>query len=328
VIKRPHFTTVKAYGQTFTSVDYWRPYIEHVCSTERLGIVQSCVAGLAGTNPVFIVNDSLVLKFFTDLFGSDSHQVELAFYKDIQPKLQAPTPSLITHGELFNPADDKDWHCPYIVTTRTEGMSFGEVKLPTRESQIQAALFSARVLQAFHDTTLSTEGVLGALWTEFEKLLSERRNVIRSSIQKLPVPVQLRTDLLERLETITLPYDTTTTPKLLHGDLNRDHILGQICEGGRFDFTGVIDFGDVKVGDPLYDFVPLHLGLFGADKSLLRIFLDAYNDSARKSKDFAERAMNYTILYESDVLTELFEEHEEWRTISNLLDLQDSLWGI
>ena len=38
----------------------------------------------------------------------------------------------------------------------------------------------------------------------------------------------------------------------------------------------VIDFGDAKVGDPLWDLVPLHISCFRADKRLLRKFCQTY----------------------------------------------------
>ncbi len=42
---------------------------------------------------------------------------------------------------------------------------------------------------------------------------------------------------------------------LIHCDLNGEHIL---CDPGRGVLTGVIDWGDVTIGDPALDFVGLH----------------------------------------------------------------------
>ena len=44
-------------------------------------------------------------------------------------------------------------------------------------------------------------------------------------------------------------------PALIHCDLVGDHIL---CEPDRGELTGVIDWGDVTIGDPALDFVGLH----------------------------------------------------------------------
>ncbi len=44
-------------------------------------------------------------------------------------------------------------------------------------------------------------------------------------------------------------------PALIHGDLGCEHIF---CDPGRGVLTGVIDWGDVTVGDPALDFVGLH----------------------------------------------------------------------
>ncbi|TCP52872.1 aminoglycoside 2''-phosphotransferase [Tumebacillus sp. BK434] len=55
------------------------------------------------------------------------------------------------------------------------------------------------------------------------------------------------------------PANFTYRPRLLHGDLSAEHLLVQ---DGKL--TGVIDFGDLRIGDPAYDFVGLYVE-YGAD---------------------------------------------------------------
>lgn len=326
---RPAFPTIEAYGRTFTNAAFWRPYVEYVWSFIRIGTVHDCKAGLPGTHPVFVVNDTYIIKFFTNLFGVASNQVELAFYQQVAPHLPVSIPSLVTHGALFPAEPDGPWHWPYIITTRLQGVSIGEAHLQTPEFPAEAARYAAGVLQAFHNAPLhSDSSILDASWQGFAALLSERRQAIRPAIEQLAIAPTLRSELLARLDTMPTPYDTSKTPRLLHGDLNRDHILGVVREGGSFAFTGVIDFGDVKVGDPLYDLVPLHFGLFATDKTLLRVFLDTYGGVAELGSDFAQRAMDYTLLYESVVLTDWLDNNPEGRAIANLAALQDRLWRI
>lgn len=50
------------------------------------------------------------------------------------------------------------------------------------------------------------------------------------------------------------PENFAYTPRLLHGDLSADHLLAR---SGKL--TGVIDFGDLRIGDPAYDFVGLYV---------------------------------------------------------------------
>ncbi|BDH61660.1 6'-aminoglycoside N-acetyltransferase [Lysinibacillus sp. PLM2] len=44
------------------------------------------------------------------------------------------------------------------------------------------------------------------------------------------------------------------TPKLLHSDLSLDHLL---FDKKRQELTGIIDFGDIRIGDPDYEYVYL-----------------------------------------------------------------------
>ncbi|MCJ8007315.1 phosphotransferase [Lederbergia wuyishanensis] len=46
----------------------------------------------------------------------------------------------------------------------------------------------------------------------------------------------------------------TYSPKLLHADLSMDHLL---FDQKRQELTGIIDFGDIKIGDPDYEYLYL-----------------------------------------------------------------------
>jgi hygromycin-B 7''-O-kinase len=83
--------------------------------------------------------------------------------------------------------------------------------------------------------------------------------------------------------------------------LNEDHVLGRF-ERGRWQITGIIDFGDAQVGDPLYELVALHLGAFCCNKQLLRTFLGAYGSTDGQPEHFAARMMRLTLLHEFTVL--------------------------
>ncbi|ADB52875.1 phosphotransferase [Conexibacter woesei] len=51
------------------------------------------------------------------------------------------------------------------------------------------------------------------------------------------------------------PANFAFTPTLVHGDLACEHIL---CDAGQGTVTGVIDWGDARLGDPAFDFVGLY----------------------------------------------------------------------
>jgi aminoglycoside 2''-phosphotransferase len=51
------------------------------------------------------------------------------------------------------------------------------------------------------------------------------------------------------------PANFAFTPTLVHGDLACEHIL---CDAEQGTVTGVIDWGDARLGDPAFDFVGLY----------------------------------------------------------------------
>ena len=120
--------------------------------------------------------------------------------------------------------------------------------------------------------------------------------------------------------------DRSATPALIHADLNRDHVLGETV-GGAWRPTGIIDFGDARVGDRMYELVALHLGLFDADPRLLRAFLDSYVFDDGLRRDFVRRAMAMTLLFEFNTLGEIMETLPGAVEAACLEDLAELLWG-
>jgi len=79
------------------------------------------------------------------------------------------------------------------------------------------------------------------------------------------------------------PENFNYTPALIHNDFSKDHILFNTvnqptCPVGR-QITGIIDFGDIAIGDPDYDFMYL-LDEFGEE--FLKEIFKTYNPKNKK----------------------------------------------
>ncbi len=100
-------------------------------------------------------------------------------------------------------------------------------------------------------------------------------------------------EVLERLYSAFLgdPRHFLHAPALCHGDLSSDHIL--CVPPGTRGIEGVIDFGDVVIGDPTGDFV---WGFeYGAD--FLERVLDHYSVPLPDRAAFARVvALRYTLM--------------------------------
>jgi aminoglycoside 2''-phosphotransferase len=78
------------------------------------------------------------------------------------------------------------------------------------------------------------------------------------------------------------------TPVLLHGDLSPEHVL---CREGQTFIAGIIDFGDMAIGDPAWDLVYIYED-YGLD--LLRRILSAY--AGGNAKPLVERMYRLYVL--------------------------------
>jgi hygromycin-B 7''-O-kinase len=324
-LTRPEFATVEEYAGCFTDAGYWRPYVEVVCVRHRLGPCRRVRPGLPGTHPVFIVDGRYAVKFYTRLFGgAASFPIELDVYGLIARTPGLPAPALMASGALFT--GDDGWTWPYIVTRIIRGTSIGEVEdRVAYPDKVAMSAFLGRVVRRIHSLPLASARRLRPSWENFDLFLAERRAGCVEHARRQGMPELLVAQIDGYLPALSGLIDRTSAPHLLHCDLNADHILGYF-DGGRWRPTGIIDFGDAKVGDRLYELVAIHIGLFRCDKRLLRVFLRSYGFDEALRRDFVARAMSLTLLHEFDVLAEVFGMFHAASEIKDLDELAELMW--
>jgi hygromycin-B 7''-O-kinase len=327
-VERPVFESVRAYGSRFTDAGFWRPYVEEVCRRHGLVPCEGIRSGLPGTHPVFQVGDRWVVKFFCDLFaGAESFAIEREIYTLLVQLPGFPAPWLVAAGDLFPPGEG--WHWPYLVSTLLPGTSLGEVYDQVSSMDQEAiARTLGHCLKELHQVRLKGSGILRPVWISFTDWLHRQRAAcVENHRRWQSMPARLIEQLDAYLPPVDALLDRSVRPLLLHCDMNADHLLGEFRDG-RWIPVGIIDFGDAKVGDFLYELVALHLGLFRCDKRLLRIFLRAYGCDTVLPPDFPTRAMSFTLLHEFNVLREAFELFPALGQVPTLADLADRLWNL
>lgn len=327
-VGRPSFASVKEYGKLFTDAEYWRPYVAAVCARHHLTPCHKVRSGAPGTNPVFIVDDRYVVKLYTHLFkGDTSFPVELDVYQLVARTPGFPAPALIASGTLF--PDSSEWSWPYIVTQVIPGTSLSEVADQVSYSDKTAlSSFLAPIVRRLHHLELEHVQHIRCSWNAFDHFLTEQR---ARCVENHRGWASLSERLIGQIEGF-LPaqselIDRTVPPHLLHCDLNADHVLGSFG-GGRWRPAGIIDFGDAKVGDRLYELVALHIGLFRCDKRLLRVFLESYGFDEGLQRDFVLRAMSLTLLHEFNVLAAVFDASPAAGDVDTLAELAGIVWDI
>jgi hygromycin-B 7''-O-kinase len=325
-VERPIFASLQDYGRRFTDVAIWREAVEAVCAHHNLAPDAPIRSGLPGSHPVFLVGDRWVVKFLSDWFGGEwSWRIEHEIFALLDQIPEAPAARLVAAGDLF--ADNGGWRWPYLISTQLSGTSLGEVYDQIDEAdREQIAQQLGYWLRQLHYARLRPDGALRPDWTPFCDWLHAQRIVcVENHRRWRSLPDHLIDQLDEYLPDIDALVDRAAPPLLLHCDLNADHLLGEIQEG-RWTSSGIIDFGDARIGDFHYELVALHLGLFHGDTSLLNAFLRAYGSDAGQHPDFVLRAMACTLLHEFNVLEPIREIIPDLDRIETLTELAHRLW--
>jgi hygromycin-B 7''-O-kinase len=321
-VKRPYFIHREAYAAQFTDPHYWQPYVAAIC--ERHGFACRTIrAGLPGTNAVFLVDNQYAVKLYPDLFdGARSYPAERECYAMIAAAGDIPAPTLLASGELFDAQGGWPW--PYLVTQVLPGSSLTEQADLIIENRRALADWLGALLRRIHGLSLTKNQILRPEWHGFQEFIAQQRaSVTQRHSQWACLPSHLIAQLETYLPSANELIDATMPPCLIHADLNADHVLGA-WDHGSWQPGGIIDFGDARVGDPVYELVALHLGLFAANKKLLAACLASYKHTAIL-RDLPQRAMAYTLLHEFNVLDGL--EHTI-ATCATLEAAAEVLWGL
>ncbi len=295
MMQRPEIPTLQDYCRVFTDLSVWRPYVEAICAQHHLSS-HTITSGIPGTHIVFLVDGCFAVKIYSPFFdGVNSYHIERDIYGLIARYPDIPAPPLIAHGELF--PGDGGWPYPYLVSQVIPGAPLAELPDDAwRQNSAAIAAYLGNLMRRLHSLPVDGLTSLMPTWDRFAAFVGNQRQQYTLGGFEPPRALdRLRDGCTSMLDDLV---DFSRPPCLLHADITRDHVLGRL-EGEGWQPTGIIDFGDGRIGDPVYEFVALHLDVFRGDKRLLKIALDAYGDTP---PDFVRRATALTLLHEFDVL--------------------------
>jgi hygromycin-B 7''-O-kinase len=309
-------STLAGYRQTFTDAGLWSPFIEWICRQHdwSCNLVRS---GLAGTFPVFIVDDQRVVKFFGPLFeGEQCWRVEKEAARLLSDVPAVPLARLMASGVLdFEPA----WK--YLVFEYVPGLSIGEVyaRVPFEEKLSLVRRLGDWLLR-IHRIKIRDGKSLPCLSLDLARnWFSSRWPEGRANW-----PAQLGRQVKDYLNA-NGHFFQGGHENLIHADLTRDHILGKF-QFGHWETMAVIDLGDAMLGNIYYELAALHLDLFDCDKRLLGAFLQVYGLSP--DRNFVRKAMVTSLLHQFDVYAPMFAWKPEFQEMQTLEDLADHVWKI
>jgi hygromycin-B 7''-O-kinase len=310
------------YRRLFVDTAFWTPYVQLVCRRHRLAPCESIRMGVPGTCPTFIVSDRWVVKFFGRLFeGGEGFRVEREANRLVARDPAIPAAPVVAEGELGS----QDWPWPYLVYAFVPGLSLGELREQvSHQDLLRVAGELGEKIRRLHELPLAGSAVFPADWEVYRRFLSgQRAACVENHTAWGVLPRRLVEQLVDFLPDPGELLDSRP-PHLIHADLTRDHLLGQIVDG-RWHSLALIDFGDAQTGSLYYELVALHLDLFGADRQLLAAFVNAYGLDAVDRAGLPRKAMAASLLHRFNVLDGLPPELLHTETLE---ELAERLWRI
>ena len=284
---------------------------------------------MPGTYPTFIVDDRWVVKLFGRLFDG-----VLAYYTEKQVisllvlDNSIPAPKIIASGTLCEASESWSWL--YHIYEYIPGINIREVDDQVSfEDKLKLARYMDEITKGLHALPLANVPLFQSSWDTYIKLLEVQRRQCEKTHQYWnTIPAHL----IEQIDSYLLPVDglvdCSAAPHLIHADITREHILGQL-DGGRWVTWGIIDFGDAMVGDLFYELVALHLDLFRGDKRLLNAYLNAYRLDPHVHQMLPTNAMTMTLLHRFNVLDRVISSlPSQMSGVATLDELAVLLWDV
>lgn len=285
---------------------HWKSCVIAVC--ERHGLLfDGNVKQVKGcSNAVFVLGNNLYVKFFVER----SHYENEVEGSTLALDAGVPTTRLLAHG-LLQWRGGRKW--PYTVSSRLGSQCVRDVFDITVVNFMEMAHFLGVTMRRLHRVALPGGGD-GIMTTQrFAKwnaiMVARRTSLLQEPERHKYLRKALSPTALAQIESYlpqnVLPFFVWgDTPCFLHGDMNNENLRLR-RERDRWTPAGILDFGDCLLdgGHRIYDFVAIHLSIFGCDKDALLTFLHAYGfENVPHARDFPRICMVYALLNESPAL--------------------------
>lgn len=317
----PEIRTWAEWGRMFTDIELWTPAVREICRQESIQF-ERIEAGLPGTNAVFILDRSRVLKVYAPFCHGD-YDLECDLYPLLEQRALVPAPRLLARGVW---QDRIDW--PYIVMDYLPGRPIGEARdeiAPGNRVEIAAHL--GQILRELHAVPLEQ---VRALDTSDEGWMQFVRSRMASIASELAEQTALSRQVIDGCAALlkSRVKDESHGPlALLNGDVTADHVLVE-RRNGAWQISGLIDFADAVVGQVEYEWIALWFDALNREPASMRACMAHYAPGFEIDERFCERAMACTLLHEfgAEIIKTTLERLGH-PALSSIQELERLLWG-
>jgi aminoglycoside phosphotransferase (APT) family kinase protein len=206
--------------------------------------------GAGWDNTAYLINDSFVFRFPRRAIAVPLIATEIRLLPWLAPQLplRIPVPIYVGSPSGLYP-------CPFAGYSIIPGRTVTAAQLPNRDRGAFVRPL-ARFLATLHSISREQATERGAPKDTFERLdVGKRRSVTCARLDAIAA-AGIHCDIT-RIERIldTLPFiDQPAADTLVHGDLHSS----QVVIGQQHEIIGIIDWGDVHIGDPAVDLAGVH----------------------------------------------------------------------
>jgi aminoglycoside 2''-phosphotransferase len=213
--------------------------------------ITSCIFLGEGMDSVAVlVNDQLVFRFPKREDTAKQLKAEIALLPKLHSYIDLAIPNFTYIGKRAN-------GLPFVGYLLIAGPDVKSTGFPNIDPAIRDHIVEqiATFIRQVHDFPVDEAKALGVRNTHFTERCTEDLKTLQT--QLYPTIEQPLIDYIETLYAGYLddPANASYTPTLLHSDLSRDHL---IYSPEKQELIGVIDFGDIEIGDPDYEFKYLY----------------------------------------------------------------------
>ena len=235
---------------------------------------------------------------------------------------EVPVPAIRAAG-VFR--DRTDWS--YLAMQFCAGRPLDALRPElTRQALRDVASQTGRIVRRLHATDPQPLAAVdkGESW---DALVNRRRRRVLPELVDRELIAPAVVPELETLLDDAVAAARTAPRVVVHGDLNAEHLLLDE-RGGKWTVSGLIDFGDARIGVPDYEWMPLWLGLCKRDAGMMRAILQAYDPALLEDGRLGRRIAAWTLLHDfgTDAIAELFDNTGATRPAASLADLQATVW--
>jgi hygromycin-B 7''-O-kinase len=312
----PDTKTVEAFRAWRADPSRWLPLATDIARSHSLDH-QAMTPFSTGTNLVVALDHRLILKIFPPLFRNQFLSERTAL-SQLQGRVSVPIPELVLGGER------DEW--TYLVITRLHGVLGVKVwpALPETDKEIVLG----QIGEAIAQVQAAPIGDLALLEPSWEQFIQRQCAGCRSRHIRLGMPQRFWAELDDIIELAPSIIPLNAPPVILTGEYIPENLLLS-SHTGRWQLSGLFDFGDVMVGWREYDLLGPSAFMIQGMSGRLQSFLRGFGYSAADlNQALTRRLLTLMLLHRaSDPLRHI--SINDWHNrVGSLAELAQILWPI